>query len=327
MRKSIIATSIAIALLISCIPMSIAVDTNNNENRKAQFSDFNIALGNVPTECIPNSEITFGSEGVFAVTSVVKSIPAPESWNSSPGVEVGGNLAEQDPEAYAVRSANAQGVLESLPVYTYEDYYIAGEGAVAQYDQDGQLIRVRGEYKYFSTLDQYRVNGNLPSGTYIGNFGQFSTVVTRGVTTMYGKITTFGDKWPAISQSTYPNCNTDPVPNPPNGPSNYGDRIGTRNNKLYIGDVATRPDDNVAYGASLFVTIVAADTGYGSNITKMMYNKDKMGADTPILDIFRWDQPNWWTGTPAAPNDTYFNKKYSTTLSFPSTSNYWVYNY
>jgi hypothetical protein len=118
-----------------------------------------------------------------------------------------------------------------------------------------------------------------------------------------------------------------PVPNPPNGPSNYGDRIGTQNNKLYKGDVATRPSDNVTYGASLSVTIVPADTGAASNITKTMYKKDIMGATTPILDIFRWDQPDWWNGTPQAPNDLCFNKKYNANLSFPSTSNYWVYTY
>jgi hypothetical protein len=138
------------------------------------FPDFNIASGNVPTEYIPYSNITFDSEGNFTVTYVGQPVPDSEGGTSSAGIEVGGNLADQDPEAFEIIHAEAQRILESLPVYIYEDYYMAGEGAVAQYDQDGQLIRVRGEYEYYSTIDQYEVNGVLPNGTDKGPFGQFS---------------------------------------------------------------------------------------------------------------------------------------------------------
>jgi len=153
-------------------------DINNNGNQTALSPDFDIALGNVPAEYIPNSEITFDSEGTFTVTNVFNPDPVPMSATSSEGIEVGGNLADQDPKAVETRDTEAQRILESLPVYTYEDYYIAGDGAVALYDQVGQLIRVRGDYEYYTTIDQYRVNGILPDGTYKGPFGQFSISTT-----------------------------------------------------------------------------------------------------------------------------------------------------
>ena len=154
-------------------------EISTNGNQTALLPEFNSSLGNVPAEYIPNSEITFDAEGNFTITNIVNSDPNPSSATSSTGIEVGGNLVDQDPIAYEIRNAEAQRVLESLPVYTYEDYYIAGEGAVAQYDQDGQLIRVRGEYEYYSTLDKYKVNGVLPDGTYKGTYGQFSISTTQ----------------------------------------------------------------------------------------------------------------------------------------------------
>jgi hypothetical protein len=299
---------------------AFASGVSNKDNQTASLPAFDIELGNVPAEYIPNSEITFDSEGVFVVTDVVQSVADSASRNTSVGIEVGGNLADD------IVISRAQDALESLPIYTYDEYYVAGNGAVVQYDQEGKFIRVCGDYEYYSTIDQYKTNGVLPDGTYKGTFGEFSIITTRATKTVYGKFTTYGNYWPAISQSAYPNCNTDPVPNPPNGPSDYGDRIGTNNKKLSIGAVATRPSDNIPFGASLSVTVVAADTG-STNITKTMYKYDIMGATTPVLDIWRWDQPDWWSGKATAPDNLYFNKKYSTSLSFTSTSNYWTYTY
>ena len=323
-KKFVSIILVTIMLLSMSCAFAFASDVNN-KNQPAMLPGIDVVLGNVPAVYAPNSEIVFDSKGASVATNVSQFVPVSDNGTLGAEIEVGGNLADHDPIGFKTRDAETRRTLENLPVYIYEDYYIAGEGAVAQYDQDGQLIRVRGDYKYFSTLDQYMVNGVLPNGTYRGTFGQFSVNVTRAGKTVSGKITTYGDYWPAISQTAYPNCNTDPVPSPPNGPSNYGDRIGTQNNKLYIGDVATRPSDNIPYGAWLTVTIVPADTGHTSNIVKSMRKRDIMGATTPILDIWRWDQPNWWTGKAAAPNDLYFNKKYNTNLSFPSLKNYYTY--
>lgn len=168
----------AIIVLSMSSASAFASDVGNSGNQAALLPDFNIELGNVPAEYIPNSEITFDSKGTFSLTNVVKAIPAPASGTSNTGVEIGGNLADSDPRAFEIRNAEAQRILENLPIYTYEAYYVAGDGAVALYDQDGQLIRVRGEHKYYSTLDQYKVNGVLPDGTYKGNFGQFSISTT-----------------------------------------------------------------------------------------------------------------------------------------------------
>jgi len=303
-------------------------DISNNGNQTALLPDFNIALGNVPTEYIPNSEITFDSEGTFTVTDLAKSVTAPKSATSSTGNEVGGNLADLDPKAQEIRNAESQRLLESLPVYTYEDYYIAAEGAVAQYDQDGQLICVLGDYEYYSTLDQYKINGILPDGTYKGTFGQFSISTTRALKIIKGKFTTYGNKWPAIPTSDTAS-NADPVPT--RGTTliehlaYYGDRIGTQDNKLKIGDVATRQSDKIPYNTVLTVTVLAADTG-STDITKNMRVRDEMSATVPVLDIWRWDQPEWFTGVAQAPNDLYFNKKYSKNLSFTNTGNYFTYN-
>lgn len=105
----------------------------------------------------------------------------------------------------------------------------------------------------------------------------------------------------------------------------YGDRIGTRNNKLKIGDVATRPSDNIPYGTQLTVTVRASDTNGSGQITKTMTVRDIMGATAPILDIWRWDSPEWFKGTPQRPNDIYFGQTYNKDRSFPNTSNFFTY--
>ncbi len=63
-----------------------------------------------------------------------------------------------------------------MPVYYYEQAYVAKEGAVAQYNQYGNLIRVRGNCDYYTTLDQYEVDGSLPSGKYVGTYFTFSQI-------------------------------------------------------------------------------------------------------------------------------------------------------
>lgn len=128
--------------------------------------------GNVPVTYIPRSEITFDADGKFKVTRV--SDPAPASQNA--GQEIDGNLMDKNPEYYQAVHQAALEQFESLPVYRYEEYYIAHEGAVAQYDDSGNLIRVRGDCEYYSTLDQYMVNGSLPNGKYVGTYLTFSRI-------------------------------------------------------------------------------------------------------------------------------------------------------
>lgn len=66
---------------------AFASDISNNENQAVGSPEFNIALGNVPSEYTPNSVLTFDSKGNFVVA--YPEISAAESENSSAGVEVG----------------------------------------------------------------------------------------------------------------------------------------------------------------------------------------------------------------------------------------------
>lgn len=293
-------------------------------------SDQDLSLGNVPTKFIANSEITFSDDGEPVLTHVVKQVPAPKGGN-----EIGGNLAQDDPTTYASISAAVDEMLENLPVYTYEDSYTADAGATISYGDAGEIGHVNGEYEYVSDIDKYSVNGALPDGKYVGNFSEFSqftdvnTIGSNAVarTTKTGYFTTYGDYWPEIPTSDTAS-NTDPVPNRGDDEETsayYGDRIGTRNNKLKIGDVATRPSDNIPYGTQLTVTVRASDTNGSGQITKTMTVRDIMGATAPILDIWRWDSPEWFKGTPQRPNDIYFGQTYNKDRSFPNTSNFFTY--
>lgn len=296
---------------------NLTIYTNSNQD---------LSSGNVPVKFIPQSDITFDSNGAPILTNVVKSIPAPK-W----AVEIGGNLAEENPSAFNDMNEMVEKTVQSLPVYKFEDYYTAGSGAVVQYGSAGELMRVRGDYEYTSNIDQYLINGSLPDGKYIGNYSEFSRFgntkgsTQRAVTaTITGKFTTYGDYWPAIPTSDKAS-NTDPVPNRPNHSAYYGDRIGTKNNKLKIGDVATRPSDKIPYDTTLTVTVLASDTNGSGTITKSMRVRDIMGATTPVLDIWRWDNPEWFNGTPQNPNDLYFGQKYNKNRSFTNTGNYFTY--
>ena len=138
--------------------------------------------GNVPVTFIPCSEITFQADGSYEITYVQD----PDSVPQGNGNEIGGNLMDEDPEYYQARNEAMHNAFAQLPVYRYEEYYIAHEGAVAQYDQDGGLIRVRGDCEYYSTLDQYMVDGSLPSGTYVGTYGSFSHISSDAEEELFG---------------------------------------------------------------------------------------------------------------------------------------------
>lgn len=324
MKKEFDIKRLSFILALSFLLTNAAFAVNNQ--------DVALEKGNVPATFSPGATLTFDADGDYKV-----SYPAYRaSTSENSGVEIGDNLEDENPEAYEAANKARADKLSELPVYTYEEYYIAGEGAVATYDQNGELIRVRGNYTYHSTLDQYLVNGVLPDGKYVGTYGEFaqwtssnenknSTATARQTQT--GRITTFGDYWPKIDKTEWPDCNTDPVPNYGGKGPNYGDRIGTRNNKLYVGDVALKSRTQVPYDSNIKVTIQASDTDGHGRITKTMRVRDTMSSSAnSILDIFRWDDPEWFTGKPQRPNDLYFGQKYDTQLSFPNTDNSWTYN-
>jgi len=308
--------AVMIVLSVSALSVTAAAISSDVEET---------AKGNVPVTYIPGSEITFGADGDFEITHIAD--PAPISQNV--GQEIGGNLLDENPEFYKSFNKAMHERFENLPVYEYEDYYIAHEGAVALYDDAGDFIRVRGDYEYHSTLDEYRIDGSLPDGRYVGTYSEFSQISNLSVNgrtvskSESGKFTTFGDYWPVIDSSRWPNCNTDPVPN---GPT-YGDRIGTQNNKLYVGDVALKKESGVPYDSKITVTVQAADTAGSGVITKEMRVRDTMSsrADS-VLDIWRWDSPEWFEGTPQRPNDIYFGQTYATWRSFTNKDNFWTYS-
>lgn len=288
--------------------------------------DQDLLSGNVPVKFIPQSDITFDSNGAPILTNVVKSIPAPKG-----AIEIGGNLADEDPQAFNEMHDMVKATVKNLPVYKYHEYYIAHEGAIAKYGSGGELMRVRGNYEHFNDIDQYLVNGSFPDGRYVGNYSEFSRFESTQKSSQYapyatitGYFTTYGDYWPAIPTSDTAS-NADPVPNRPNHTSYYGDRIGTKNNKLKIGDVAPRRSFNIAYDTTLTVTVLASDTNGSGTLSKSMRVRDIMGATAPVLDIWRWDNPEWFSGTPQNPNDIYFGQKYNTYRSFPNTGNYFTY--
>ena len=181
-----------IALSVSALSITAsAISSDIEETEK----------GNVPVTYIPGSEITFDADGSFEITHMAD--PAPIS--QSVGQEIGGNLLDVNPEFYESFNKAMHERFENLPVYEYEDYYIAHEGAVALYDDVGNLIRVRGDYEYHSTLDQYKVNGSLPDGKYIGTYSEFSRISNQSVNghailkSESGRFTTYGDYLPVIN--------------------------------------------------------------------------------------------------------------------------------
>lgn len=159
-----VAVSAALVLSVSRFPITASAMQNPEPE---------IVKGNVPVTFLPNSEITFGSDGNFEITNIEN----PSELPSVQGREIGGFLAGEDLEALEKDIQELQEKMDSLPEYPYEEYYIAKEGAAALYGDDGALIRVRGDYEYHSTLDQYLVDGSLPSGRYVGTYGTFSRIV------------------------------------------------------------------------------------------------------------------------------------------------------
>lgn len=307
-----------IALSVSALSITAsAISSDIEETEK----------GNVPVTYIPGSEITFDADGSFEITHMAD--PAPIS--QSVGQEIGGNLLDVNPEFYQSVNQALLDQVGELPVYRYEEYYIAHEGAVALYDDLGELIRVRGDYEYHSTLDQYMIDGSLPDGKYIGTYSEFSQISNqsanpnaRSLTRMQsGRFTTYGDYWPVIDPNVWPDCDTDPVKNGPK----YGDRIGTQNNKLYVGDVALKKETNVPYDATLYVTVKATDTNGNGDVSKYMRVRDMMSSSAnSVMDIWRWDSPEWFAGTPQCPNDIYFGQTYITSRSFTNKNNFWSYS-
>ncbi|MDO4668593.1 MAG: hypothetical protein Q4A63_02125 [Butyricicoccus pullicaecorum] len=287
----------------------------------------NFPESNVPKTFTPGASITFDAEGNYKVTRIAK--PAPISNGN--GTEIGGLPTPEEQKIIDEENEKTIAKFDALPVYYYEQAYVAKEGAVAQYDQHGNLIRVRGDCDYYSTLDQYRVDGSLPDGKYVGTYFTFSemtedsdTKAGARIKSQSGRITTYGDYWPVIDRDKYPDCNTDPVPDSPKGPRNYGDRIGTKNNQLRIGDVALKKSTEVPYDTKVKVTIQESDTNGQGTLHKNMRVRDIMNEKSDsILDIWRWDSPEWFEGTPQRPDDLYFGHPYSETLSFENTNNSW----
>ncbi|WP_087064118.1 hypothetical protein [Intestinibacillus massiliensis] len=315
----VLSTILSMSVLMTLLSFSVLALDNDHQDA---------VKGNVPVTFTPSSEITFNADGSYEVTHIEKAAPeSREVGHEIEGFEVAGDPAEIEAENQAMIEK-----FQNLPVYTYDEYYIAKEGAVAQYDQDGQLIRVRGDCEYHSTLDQYMVNGSLPDGTYVGTYLTFSQISsgfgsdsTRATprTSQSGRMTTFGDNWPPISKSKYPNCNTDPVPAAPKGMTDesfYGDRIGTDRNQLHIGDVAIKNSVGIKNGTKISVHIENDKGTFNKTMTKQDIMNEKSKS---ILDIWRWDSPDWFTGDAKRADDLYFGYKYSTSLSFENSKNYW----
>lgn len=86
-----------------------------------------------------------------------------------------------------------------------------------------------------------------------------------------------------IDRDKYPDCNIDPVPDSPKGPCNYGDRIGTRNNQLRIGDVAVKESVKVDYDSCINVTIQASDTNGHGTIDRNMRVRDIMNEKSDSI--------------------------------------------
>lgn len=283
-----------------------------------------VNVGNVPVKFLPQSEITFNEKGAPTITKVVK-----PNLLTYRGNEIGGNLTVENPKKFSDIDLFLEKSFKQLPIFKYNECYTAREGAVAIYGSNGELVRVRGNYEYESDLEKYIIDGNYSNGRYIGKYSEFSVMRNNDIkynellrsTTYRGYFTTYGDYWPAIP--TYDtDSNRDPVPNRPNHSSYYGDRIGTRNNKLRIGDAAPRREFNIPYNTKIMVTVQASDTNGSGTITKEMTVRDIMGATAPVLDIWRWDNSEWFSGTPQNPYDLYFGQRYSEYLSFSNQNNY-----
>ncbi len=299
----------------------ILVPAFTNITLAAQKTEPEIVNGNVPATFIPGSKITFGSDGNYEITK----IESQSDMSSDQGQEIGKNLADDNPEAFEKAHQELRKKFDNLPVYTYEQYYIAKEGAVALYDTNGELIRVEGVCEYYSTLNQYMVNGFLPDGKYVGTYLTFSQITgdldgsdnsraTTSSISQSGSFTTFGDKWPG--------CNTNPVPNDPN----YGDRVCDENNKLHVGDAALKSSGGIPYNAMIGVIVEPSDTNGNGHIGRSMRVRDTMNENSnSVLDIWRWDNPEWVYGTPQSPNNVYLGQKYSTGCCFPNKENLWIY--
>lgn len=224
---------------------------------------------------IPKSRITFREDGEPVLTGVTKSVPAPRGA----GVDLDALLGSKE------RSAEEEAMwtpIEELPVYRYEDSYVAAEGAVAQYGSGGELCHVWGDCEYTSNIGQYEVDGDLPNGRYIGNFSEFSqeTIVSRDAyaNKQSGRFSTYGNIWPKISPDDEKPSNGI-VPDRDDG--YYGDRIGTKNNVLRICDVAVKKANynSLGYDCALEVHIMASDTNGSGDLSHTMYIRDKMGEE------------------------------------------------
>ena len=293
--------------------------------KKYSFSDQNTEIGNVPEKFIPQSNITFGAtyidgsgKGCTCITRRKR------AWRCGMG------RLYPSSRRYGGKTA----------CIWSKNYYIAKSGARAQYGSEGELIRVRGDYDYISDIDKYVVDGKYQNGKYVGNFTEFSISDESDIRQVpselltektikkpiRGFFTTYGDFWPKIPSSDK-SSNSDPVPKRGKTEQDqinyYGDRIGTRNNKLKIGDVAARPADKIPYNSTIHVTVIDEKTN--KKFERDMRVRDIMGATKPVLDIWRWDNPDWFTGKPHNPNDVYFGKKYTKYTSFSNKNNFYTY--
>lgn len=302
--------------------------SRRNHNLTSNLLNFkyekDFIYSNVPVKYLPQSKIRYNKNGAPILIEVIK----PDLSNKK-GIEIGGNLETENLYKFSKNNSLVELKLNELPTYLYDEYYHANEGSEVIYGSNGELVKVLGNYEYYCNLDDYLINGKYPNGKYKGNYSEFSILKDNETTErvkLYsgiysGYFTTYGDYWPVIPSSDTAS-NSDPVPNRPNHSAYYGDRIGTRNNKLKIGDVAPRRSLEIPYGTRLYVTVQASDTNGSGRITKEMTVKDIMGASQPILDIWRWDNPDWFTGEPRNPDDLYFGQKYSKYLSFSNRNNY-----
>lgn len=283
------------------------------------------SLGNVPVRFIPQSRITFREDGEPVLTEVSKSVPDPRGA----GVDLDALLGSRERSEEEDKKWTP---IEELPVYRYEESYVAAEGTVAQYGSGGSLCHVWGDCEYTCNIEQYEVDGELPDGRFISDFSEFSqeTIPSRAAssTKKSGVFTTYGEDWPTLS-SKYPKPDNGKIPSSWGlSAAELGQRVGTKDNVLQIGDVAVKSDIYRAAGfdAAIEVTVMASDTNGSGQITHTMYIRDKMSSSVKaVLDIWRWDNPDWFTGESQSPNNKLFGQKWNSNLSFENKNNYFEY--
>lgn len=157
--SKIISSIMSASILASLLCMSASALQNGN-----------LPKSNVPKNFIPRSCITFDANGNYTVTSIKLEPASPPKVQ---GTEIGGLPTPEEQKIIEEENKKIIAKFDALPVYYYEQAYVAKEGAVAQYDQHGVLIRVRGDCDYYTTLDQYEVDGSLPDGWYVGTYLTF----------------------------------------------------------------------------------------------------------------------------------------------------------